>query len=444
MKIAIALLLVSLVVGQIVRFPLPGQGGGLLLSDIATVAVLVVALIHMVKHRLQNTKPKQNTVHNFQNTNCLGTGNLCFGNCLCSVLCLLCFFFVWSLFTLVVHISDLGRDNFLIAAAYWLRLAATLLLLPALLALFQKPTLRLFSQRAFTATIAMLAVLGFIQLTLFPNLWDLSRVAPALAGAKWDPHQGRLVATWLDPNFIGGFFAITLPFVMIKVFLPLTKGVGVLTVLAAAFALLLTQSRSSLVALVLGAAITAPLWLVALRSYSPIVKFTAVIGSLSFLVALIVFPALLLPERLAGLLFVDDTAALRLASLKSAWSLAEDHPILGVGYNAYQFAARDAGLIGDFTIHSRAGADNSLLTLAVTTGLVGVVLFLLPWAAIASYLVRASLVGSLTAAAAATSLAVLLVHSQFVNSFLYSHLLITLIIIVTLAMTNSQAPMSNE
>src|SRR3990172_7606327 len=46
---------------------------------------------------------------------------------------------------------------------------------------------------------AILSILGFIQLIIFP---DFSSMTPA----GWDPHIGRLLSTWFDPNLLGGLF----------------------------------------------------------------------------------------------------------------------------------------------------------------------------------------------------------------------------------------------
>ena len=49
-RIAISLLAVSLTLGQLVRLPLPGQGGGLLVSDVAVILTLGAALIQFLRN----------------------------------------------------------------------------------------------------------------------------------------------------------------------------------------------------------------------------------------------------------------------------------------------------------------------------------------------------------------------------------------------------------
>ena len=48
----------------------------------------------------------------------------------------------------------------------------------------------------------ILSILGFVQLILFPDFSFMSQYG-------WDPHQGRLLSTWYDPNFLGGFLGLS-------------------------------------------------------------------------------------------------------------------------------------------------------------------------------------------------------------------------------------------
>ena len=422
-RLAITFLLFSLIFGQSLRFPLPGQGGGLLVSDLAVIIVLLSAGLKLIGHWILLTP-----------------------------------FILWSLFTLIIHVPELGPQSSAIAFAYWARLTSHLLLLPALLILFQDTKVATIARRGLLLTATLLVLLGFLQLLLIPDFTALTKLG-------WDPHQNRLTSTWLDPNFFGAFLAIILPFVIVSA----TGGAAerlpgrgalstqcdcgrrpgkepprqdpspliLLIVLMIIAALVLTQSRSAFIALTLSVLLLSPLIIVgALRRASP----PRIIATISFLLLVLIITsgaAFLLHDRLAGLVTLDATTRLRLAALKEVWQLAQQHAWLGVGYNAYQFAAAKSGLISNFTIHSRASADNSLLTLWVTTGIIGLVLFFTPWALISQGLFRRWLSNNNPyALAALVSFITLLIHSQFVNSLLYSHLLITLIVIVALAFSD--------
>jgi len=405
-KVALATLVATLVIGQTLRFTLPGQGGGILLSDIAVILIILAALLKI------NHTPKPPYF----------------------LLLLVSPFIIWSLGTLLIHIPELGITNLAISAAYWIRLTAHLFLLPALILLFQDKKLRTSATKLFLAATSVVIFLGFIQLALIPNL--------NLPG--WDPHQGRLVSTWLDPNFFGGFLIIVIPWLTVLAMRRRNSRIlhtSYFILLSAALAsLLLTQSRSSFIALGSSLLIFSPFLIYYWRK-----NVVAIITISLLLAGFTGLAGLLLGDRALGLLTIDPTATLRLESLKNVWMLAQGNALIGVGYNAYQFAAQRAELISNFSIHSRAGADNSWLTLWVTTGIAGVLLFALPWVYIAALFLRKVIKNrNIYAMAGVISLTALLIHSQFVNSFLYSHLMITMIIIIAITMTKSKIQNPNQ
>lgn len=419
-RLAVALLAVSLIAGQTLRFPLPGQGGGLLVSDVAVVLVLFAAARKYYRsYQLPITRYR--------------------------LLLLLLPFILWSLFTLLVRVPQLGSINSLIAASYWVRLTVYLLLLPALLVLWQDATIRTFSRKTLGAAIFTLLLLGFFQLLFLSDLGPLT-------AQGWDPHQARLVSTWLDPNFFGAFLVIALPYLIASVrqmknlsMLQITNDGSQITLLLLALAL--TRSRSSLLAL--AAMLLVFLFLLTLRAYHQKISVHTAMraaAAVGLIIAWGFLAALLLGERVWGIVQFDPTVVLRFESLGMVWSaLAERRFLVGVGYNAYQFAAHEAGIIEDFTIHSRAGADNSWLTLWVTTGVIGIILFLLPWVAMMrSFIRRWLLHGSRESLAATLAFSALFIHSQFVNSFLYGHLLIVLIIIFALAASSFPEPRTSR
>lgn len=378
------LLFVSLIVGQTVRFPLLGQGGGLLLSDIAVVIVLFSALKHLRKGS--------------------------------ALLLLITPFLLWSLWGLIIYSVQGSVAEVAIAGAYWLRLASSLLLLPALVVLFKDRARRSWAEKGLLVTIGLLVLIGLMQWWFVSDLTWLTRFG-------WDPHQGRLVSTWLDPNFFGGFLLITLPFVLLQYRQSRLWAYGWLLVLMMG-ALVLTKSRSSLVALLATSSLLSPLLG---RTYAR----GAVLGA--WLLWWVGLGIVVLGERALHLVSSDPTIALRLMSLRSAWDIIQQHPLMGVGYNRYQLFIAPAGLMNNFSIHSRAGADNSFLTLWATTGIIGLAFFLMPWLRLGrQYLVRWLRERDVTALAGLGSLTALVIHAQFLNSFLYAHLLITLIILMAL------------
>jgi O-antigen ligase len=395
--LALVFLLSSLLVGQFWRFPLLGQPGGLLFSDLAVLLGSLVAWSYFLLYRR------------------LASPLLW--------LTLILFFLGWSLLTLLVNASLYPFSQVLVGFFYWLRLTSHLLLFPALLLLFSFSPLRLLARRLLTLTALGLSLLGLLQLIFFPNL----------AQEGWDPHRGRLFSTWLDPNLLGGFFLLILPalFVWAKHSL-LARFAAPLVLLA----LLLTQSRSSFLALFLSLLILSPFLLLP-KPPKPL----PLLSILSLVITCLLLAFLFFPARLFGLLHLDATVQLRAESLRAAWPLAEEHALFGLGYNLYQFTPSAAGFASSNSplLHSRAGTDNSFLNLWLTTGLPGLLLFLSFWFTL---LRRLLVTFSPFPLAAALGLLGFLLQANFVNSLFYSHLLLTALLLAALALTTHAPPTS--
>ncbi|MBP7058587.1 O-antigen ligase family protein [Candidatus Gracilibacteria bacterium] len=226
--------------------------------------------------------------------------------------------------------------------------------------------------RAILAAAFLICIAGFIQLVIYPNL-------TALEEYGWDPHMGRLVSTWLDPNFIGGYLSFVIA-ISLSLFFDSKKltpklGYLALTIIYAA-ALFLTYSRSAYLAL---AAVIIIIGL--LRSW----KLLA-ISALIFIIALTTVPRV--AERMGELTQSitsitgqsaenpDPTARLRLKAYEQTWELIGKRPLLGSGYNTLRYVNYNEGYVTDTTIHSASGSDSSLLTILATTGFAGLIAFI--------------------------------------------------------------------
>jgi len=387
--LAIIGLLVSVAAGQLVRFSLPGQGGGILLSDLAVVVVLATAFVQFLR------KPSRSV--------------------LISIF-LISPFILWTLSGTILAIYTHTLAQAVVILAYWLRLVSVMLLLPAGFILFKKPVNKKIVQYSLSSVAGLVSLVGLLQWWFLPDLTFLAQYG-------WDPHQGRVVSTWLDPNFVGIFLTMMIPWLIAK------RRFYILCLVIPA--LLLTSSRSSFIALALASVVMSPILLVGLISQSKkaaLVISTAV-GSLG--VALLLLGVIILGPRALSLIRDDPTVDLRVSSLQTAWQVIQEYPWVGVGYNAYQFAVSNDISSVAYTIHSRAGADNSYLTLWATTGLIGLLLCMLPLAGAWLILIRKWFVQyDFMALATALSLLTLLIHANFINSLLYGHILIVLVVML--------------
>jgi O-antigen ligase len=270
-------------------------------------------------------------------------------------------------------------------------------------------------------------------LVYFPSFFDL-----AMDIEGWDPHIGRLLSTWFDPNYVGGYlaFSTTLSIALALHYRQLRDrmrfwGISALA-LVGIIALYLTFSRSAYLAFLTALGILA-----LLKSRKLLVAAVAIV-----LIAF-GFSARVQERTLdavdSGKAFLgldsqkplDPTAVLRLDSWRYATEILSDHPWIGIGYNRYKFEInrRGHGLLSD---HAASGSDSSLLTIWATSGIFGLLnLFSIGFVATVTTLRRTWRRHDLKSALDAGLLAGfggMMVHSIFVNSLLYPLIMVYLMI----------------
>ena len=265
-------------------------------------------------------------------------------------------------------------------------------------------------------SLGLIVLLGLLQLIISPNLAFWERLG-------WDPHQNRLVSTFLDPNLLGGFLVLGLV-IPLRQWLNSSPRkhwwwVWLLIVILINLAIFLTYSRSALLALVV-------FWLIVGLRYWRV----ALVGLL--LAGLVILVSPRLQTRVVGIFNMDITAQHRLDSWRDALTIIEQEPFLGVGYNTLPYTK--ARFIYQPRSHAYSGFDSSLLTIATTTGSLGLAAYLA--------MVLLILVGLLKkiwakrqflALGVLASTVALISHSLFVNSWLYPPVLALWWVILGLA-----------
>jgi len=261
----------------------------------------------------------------------------------------------------------------------------------------------------------LVAVLGIIQWWLLPDLAFLEKFG-------WDPHQGRLTSTFLDPNFVGGFLAIGVALSIPQLFTVSTKRQQWYWAVVLGLSLIgiyLTFSRSALLALL------AVIIIVGMLRYR---LFAA-----ALLVA-VVLSCAASPrwvERSRGAVTMDQTAQYRIASWRDGLNIIWHEPLIGVGFNTLPVTRQNYGYSTGG--HSASGFDSSLLTVGATTGGLGLIAYLglLGSALLLSWRKwrKSSAPVALTFLSATGAL---LAHSLFVNSLLYPSVLVVWWIILGL------------
>lgn len=235
----------------------------------------------------------------------------------------------------------------------------------------------------------ILAVLGWLQYFLYPDLRNLEYLG-------WDPHFKRIFATYFDPNYFGlilDLSLIALLFIFSQTILLRLSQLFIFITLA------FTYSRSSYVALLIG-----------ILYFSIAKRKFALFGIIFFTIASFFF---ILPRgegegvNLLRVFSIED----RIANWYEGWQIFTKNPILGVGFNTVRYAKQYYGLGGkDLSIsHSGAGFENSFLFIAVSTGAVGLTVYLwLLW----QFFKKSQLIVKI-------SLAVIVTHSLFLNSLFF-------------------------
>lgn len=262
----------------------------------------------------------------------------------------------------------------------------------------------------------VIAITGFVQLIIWPDLTLVQDLG-------YDAHQNRLTSTFLDPNFAGAFLVISLV-VLIYLWLKqqsiklLVGGVIVF------IAIVLTFSRSAYLMLAVGLMPFLIKYLPKFRFKFKVAYFLAV----GFIVGFLVINLPRITERISGGLNVDESASERFFSWGRGWEAVKSSPVVGVGFDNLAFYFSRNNLTKVYSVdggNSKNGVDSSLLFVMATTGLVGLIIYLI-W------------IGSLLknfdkkeSSLVAFSLVVaLLCDSQFVNSMFFPAIMVYLNLIL--------------
>lgn len=386
----------TIILGQLVRIPLGGGDASIIPNDL----ILPVLIIAWTWRQLS-----------------AGSWKLPRHSVTLPVL----FVILSMILSLVLNQSDYSRSQLFSGGLYllrWLEYTAVLWLS------FSFLRTRIRSQHYLILIVwtgVALALLGFIQVKLFP---DFSFMVPQ----GWDPHVGRLLSTWFDPNFLAGYFALLAP---ITLAMALSKswrqGWWWLATLIMTLATVLTFSRSGYVGFIVGTAIVA-------LSRSRVLLY---LGGLALIATVLFVPRV--QERVIGIRTIDETAQLRLVSYRHAATVITDHPWFGVGYNLYKYVQVRYGFLKDTQEHSASGTDSSLLTVWVTTGVVGLAAYIWLLLTLLREAWRTWRDRSLPPLWQAFGLGLfagflgLFAHSQFVNGLQYPHIMQVMWLLVAMA-----------
>lgn len=286
----------------------------------------------------------------------------------------------WAAVALLLNAFEYSFSELVVAKAYLVRLASVFVL--AWCVAYDPPP-RGYLVNGFVLAGSVLLVLGLLQYLLVPDFRFMVQDG-------WDPHVGRLLSTFFDPNYFGVFLVL-----LMAVFL--ARALGTTGRAKLAHWLLFVAAWTALYATISRSA-----WLAGLIAV-PAIAFRRD-WRLGVLFVVIFVGILFVPSRLSqrfqatsGLAQpqsfqqqtyrcdesapdakCDTSGAQRILSYQRGLELAQDSWLTGVGYNAYGYALVNRGIVSPERLGSRSGqgSDSSLLTILATTGIIGLGFFL--------------------------------------------------------------------
>lgn len=338
-KLGLVLVVLSVVAGQLIRLSLGTDdrgGSAIIMSDVTIVGL---AVTWFVKKLTKDPKVEPNKLS---------------GPLLAFILIALASLFQG--YVIIARTGVLELKEMIVALLYWIRFVEYALVFFIAFDVMRTVKEMKYMLKWILITGVLVAIGGFIQLIVMP---DFTAYAVQYG---WDPHYNRLLSTFFDPNFVGGYFGMLMSIAVAMLFYESrlsTRILLILGILTMGVALILTISRSGLLAFVVGLGIIG-----IIRS-----RIILLVGIMCIVLALVASPRFF--TRITEGLSVDETGVKRIESWEKGIKLTAGYPILGVGYNNLASVQDDLGLVDMFDVNNRSGFENSLLTILVTTGFIG-------------------------------------------------------------------------
>jgi O-antigen ligase len=374
----------SLILGEFGRFPFGGGGIAVSLTDIFVTSTLFFLLIWQINIKKVKVLPKG--------------------------------FLIMLIFPLVGLVS-LGLNLNFLGGGYLVRyvLYLSFFLVSYLLV---KSKLVASDQMLKIIVIAsvVVAILGFLQLFFYPDLEPLT-----LFG--FDPHKNRLVSTFLDPNFLGSFLNISLA-ISCYLWFKNKKRQYLFFCLILLIAIFLTFSRSAYLMLLVE---------ISLISFIKSKKLFLLVVLVPILLYL-AFPQF--SQRINGAFSLDTSSLERLESWNKGITIFKEKPLWGVGFNNLRQITNEKDLVKVFSSnggHAGSGVDSSIIFILATTGIIGLMTFLIGWV----YLFSKSQDIELKTFFVIIFIA-LLINSQFINSLFYPVIMLNLFILAGIITANER------
>lgn len=319
-----------------------------------------------------------------------------------------------GLVSLAINSFQLSANEFVASSLYLLRWIGYLGVLFAVLQ--TDAGFKEIAAKVLLADGIVVVVIGYLQYLFYSDIRHLVNIG-------WDDHMHRLFSTFYDPNFAGAFLVLFTFYISSFIYQSIKEKkrnkslLLAILLFATLLAVLLTFSRSALLMLIFGG-------ITLLVFFKQKKLILALIGLLAAYV-IIVSPVFYIENTN---LFRAASTGARLETYGNAFTIYRDHPILGIGFNAYRYVQQDYGFRKEqpkYPSNADSGVDNSLLFVLATTGIVGFAAFLLMWETLISNAVQHfKKNGNLYAGVFIASALGLFINSLFINSLFFPPLVL--------------------
>ncbi len=258
----------------------------------------------------------------------------------------------WFFVTYLINFKDFTSHQNLVAGLYLMRLLFYFFFFVFLFLLFKnKPRIKMSIRKSFIFFIILTLIISPIQYFLYPNLRNILYLG-------WDPHWYRLLGGFFDSFLAGAIFGLlSICFLLKK-----------LTGLSLTFFifLILTFSRNAYLAFLLFLGI----YFLRLKKWKSLFIFI-----FFFLLVIVLSPK---PFGESVNLKRVFTIEARLNDYQKGWQIWRKNWFFGIGYNRIRYLKENDNLIQPLG-YSHAGSNfvSSYLTILSTTGVFGLILFLL-------------------------------------------------------------------
>lgn len=309
---------------------------------------------------------------------------------------------IWILLTTFFNFSQ-DRSQLITVALYLIRFDMVVLFATAL---HDVVTRKILASREVTLWLigvpTAIALIGFLQYFFYPDTRGLQLLG-------WDDHYYRLISTIFDPGFTGILLVLG-SFIVMKAWVQKKSLLLTLCYILLTAALLLTYSRASYLAFLVGVVFIA--W--KLRKYVLLMLIPIFLGAM-----------FLLPRPGGEGVKLERTASViaRVDSVNSSLTgFSARDAILGKGWYWKKVIAPTSILQNTIVPNHSSATENSYIFVLSSLGIVGVLLC----SAILISLCRSRLDDP----TALVSFLVVSVHALFTNTFFYSFVLILLAVIM--------------